>query len=234
MLLLLLNAEGSDPIIDSILSESEQHIQDILTYKFFGTEGEDLIANYRNRVIPSVCTWDYSPLIGARCEKGVVTRILVNSPRYPNLDPSYVPHSVTSLSIKFAGLRKQIQTRMLPISLIHLDIQQNKIFGTFDMTSLPRTLESIMGCMNRISGLVHLCSLPPAIKKIDFSDNRLAGDYVYVANIPPSIFWIILRRNPHRGIKPMDGYELDRSKFYIKWKSLNVTDAYRKVQMGLY
>ena len=234
MLVLILTADESSPVTDSIVPGQAQRMQNILAYKFFGTGGKDLIEALRNRILPPACTWEFSPLEGATCAKGVITQILVNSQRYPNLDPSYVPPTVKSLTMIGAGLSMELQTCVLPRSLINLDVQQNKICGSFDMTKLPEALENVQASMNRISGIVHLCSLPPAIKRINFMDNRIAADCVFVANIPPNIKFIILRKNPLRALRPMESYELDKAKYYIKWKSLYCTQEHIQAQESLH
>ena len=152
---------------------------------------------------------------GIHCRHGVVEKFYFSQIDASGYDISFLPNSVTCAHITYSKLTMEVQTRLLPAALVSLNLQNNRIYGTMDLSTLPRPLERLFAMENAITGVVCLKNLPPKLRFIDLSINSIRPTRVYFEKLPETLESIYFKNCGVRRLIPFND-KVDEKGFYIE------------------
>ena len=132
--------------------------------------------------------WD-----GVLCDAGCVIQILHKSfHNLGNVSFQYLPSTVRTLDVRLCLQRFQVNTRLLPIDLVHLHLNANAIYGTLNLCTLPPRVTVFDIPFNRIQGPIRLLDLPSGLRILNLASNAIRQDAVLCGDLPDSIQQIFL------------------------------------------
>ena len=140
------------------------------------------------------CRWH-----GIVCSSGTVSKIRIRKWDLGPLQISYLPNSAQYVGIESCSQEHPLDTRLLPLELRALYLQDNLIYGTLDFPSLPSRLVVLNMSRNSLSGKLLLTKLPESIECIILWGNPCCEGAVLYKHLPDSIFSINLWNNAQRG-----------------------------------
>ena len=129
-----------------------------------------------NLPVGDICTWN-----GLPCENSALTSLFYESWSLKrNFQITYVPPTIRYLRIADCHQHFTISTRSLPWMLIDLILWYNRIYRTFDLTNLPRSIETIHVSHNSIVGPLNMSALPDQLYLLYMSHNKIRQHYLRI------------------------------------------------------
>ena len=122
---------------------------------------------------PDMDTFDVKKInavIGS--SRGFIREFIIGNVDCGNFDLSSAPSTVRTLCVMKCRQWYTIKTRLLPRCLEMLDYSRNRIYGVFDMSTLPTHTISVNLSHNNISGPFSLIGLPETIQNIQMQMNH--------------------------------------------------------------
>ena len=205
---------GACDLKDPKAVHTDQHMQSVLIKRLMHRfVPEDYGWKKGNNFDGDVCDWKGSLIhhkgmqytLYSRCTDGVVHRLNMKNLQ-ADLQPQYLPSTLTNLIMVKSCLPCLFDVRWLPRPLTYADINGNSFFGTISCDSFPVQLEKLLASENAFSGSIELTSLPRTLKVIDLSNNKIKQKVLVYANLPEGIR-INLCKNNIRRIYPIDGIQ---------------------------
>ncbi|KNH04981.1 hypothetical protein XU18_3855 [Perkinsela sp. CCAP 1560/4] len=133
---------------------------------------------------------------GITCLEGVVTSLKYNWVNVGNFYINAVPPDVKDLSISTSNQEYSIETHSWGRSLSFVDLSINNLYGTVDLTALPRHLRVLYLYQNKLRGPLDLTNLPTTLHILSLESIEITQPVIFYANLPPSIKNISLRWPP--------------------------------------
>ena len=91
-----------------------------------------------------------------------------------------------------------VDLQWVPPTVIVLDISDNELGGSLNLTALPQSSQKLDLHSNHFSGEIDLCHLPAEIEVLDLSENKLSGS-LNLERLPLSIRELRLNYNRFSG-----------------------------------
>ena len=179
MLRLLISAADIPPL-------NEKFQESLLDAVFENVSAEFLTKiNKRSGSIAGHCFWD-----GIVCSNRRLTKIDYEDCHYGNFNIAFLPHTANYIGIESCEQSYEVSTRCLPSESRCIYFRDNKIFGKFEMRTLPPNLIVLNVSLNAISGPIVLTHLPERLEAVYMWGNDLNKQTIYYANLPESVCYL--------------------------------------------
>ena len=142
------------------------------------------------------CEWTLGWRMKVQCTDDRVKNIKVIDRTFrPKQFPfNFIPPLTEFFAVKDCGIQGTLDTSLLPVHLIKVDVTFNKLHGTIDVKAFPRTLKHIYIYVNAFSGSCALSELPSSVIIAYWSNNRFSGE-LPLDGLPKSMKSLTLEKN---------------------------------------
>ena len=131
------------------------------------------------------------------------------------IQPEFFPPTVHHIDIRENKLHGSIDLTRLPVGLRSFQASKNLLAGSADLTNLPKEMQVLKLDNNQIGGTIDLTQLPVRIRQVDLSKNCITGE-VNLSKLPEQLTELFLHHNDLTGsitlrFIPSELYFLDLS-----------------------
>ena len=150
-----------------------------------------------SRSVADICNWPgYMTFASFRCESGVLVDMAFRDARKGNMEISYLPPRLDSITIIRCGQQGTLHLRALPRCARLIDFSWNALTGSLTLSQLPERTEKFNVKSNQFYGGISLLNLPKGLMGINLQYNKLQSKRVYYdESFPLSVRHVRLEGN---------------------------------------
>ena len=184
-------------------------LQAALMREFFADVSEFFLDRNARDQVPKrlrtfdVCGRDGSPSWnGITCKSGEVISVEYARSHAGRFHIEHLPPTVQIVRLENCQQSYKMNTRQLPRELIQLDMSNNLIRGTLDLSGIPEKTKIFRMDRNIITGPIDIRNIPESLQILGLEDNRIEQEAVYHGRISENMVQMSFRGNMIFHVRP--------------------------------